>query len=257
MAQIPMECPRCKRWGSVPSNKINTPLTCKKCGAGFYLNPQGLAILGLPPGSRPDPAEAKKKKPEFGDVDFKVDVGALWRDLDPAQRQRFLGLAAAIVLIVGAGYLYASMPTTDYLTESALDVARAVADDNESRISSLAAEGTSEDATLWIKSVRARYGIRGSSDDFKMSASLMAGGGTSDKAQVLATLATNTPGVLGPPKSEAKSKGATSSADAVQVDTDMVPLNLYFLMDRRGHWRLDGSDTLKSFASQRKKPGAG
>ena len=70
MAMIPTECPKCGRWGQVPSNRLYVKLNCKKCQAPFYLNSDGLTVTGEPPAdksaqSRDEPKKKDKRTPAF------------------------------------------------------------------------------------------------------------------------------------------------------------------------------------------------
>src|SRR4051794_22207543 len=50
---IDLECPFCGRVGSVPREKANTKLVCKKCHMIFHMSPTGRALPGEPPVPRP------------------------------------------------------------------------------------------------------------------------------------------------------------------------------------------------------------
>jgi hypothetical protein len=45
---IPMACPSCGRRGSVPQDKINSRLHCKKCDAIFHMDVEGHVVMGEP-----------------------------------------------------------------------------------------------------------------------------------------------------------------------------------------------------------------
>src|SRR5436305_2036190 len=45
---IPMSCPNCGRRGSVPPDRLNTRMHCKKCDAVFHMDSSGKIMLGEP-----------------------------------------------------------------------------------------------------------------------------------------------------------------------------------------------------------------
>ncbi len=58
---IPMSCPNCGRRGSVPPDRLNTRMHCKKCDAVFYMDPSGKIVLG-----DPDAPKTRMAKPAAG-----------------------------------------------------------------------------------------------------------------------------------------------------------------------------------------------
>ncbi len=55
---IDLECPSCGRMGSVPNDKANSRMVCKKCHMVFHMTPTGRTMLGEPP----VPGKEKDKK---------------------------------------------------------------------------------------------------------------------------------------------------------------------------------------------------
>jgi ribosomal protein L37AE/L43A len=51
-AMIDLECPNCGRVGSIPQNKANDRLVCRKCHMVFHMGATGRAVLGEPPTSK-------------------------------------------------------------------------------------------------------------------------------------------------------------------------------------------------------------
>ena len=45
---IPMACPSCGRRGSIPHDKVNSRLHCKKCNAIFHMDAAGHVVMGEP-----------------------------------------------------------------------------------------------------------------------------------------------------------------------------------------------------------------
>src|SRR5437763_827255 len=48
ISMIDLACPNCGRAGSIPREKINTRLVCKKCHVAFHMNTAGRTLLGEP-----------------------------------------------------------------------------------------------------------------------------------------------------------------------------------------------------------------
>src|SRR5262249_14446595 len=81
VAMIALECPHCGGAGSVPREKVNTRLVCRKCHQIFHVTPTGRAMPGEPPVQKAaDPgkgrgtaaATAVKKKRESA-----IELGSL------------------------------------------------------------------------------------------------------------------------------------------------------------------------------------
>src|SRR5262245_33260266 len=125
MAQIPMECPKCKRWGSVPSNKINTTLRCRKCLSAFYLNSAGIAILGEAPLSQEE-VDAQKKAAKKKKKDVEVDFNFLedWKETFNQYRSRVLGFIALVAVVAAGASYYMNAARSDPIKERAVYVAR-------------------------------------------------------------------------------------------------------------------------------------
>src|SRR4051794_18316218 len=58
---VELACPNCGRGGSVPREKMNARMVCKKCHMVFHMNSAGRAVLGEP---RADPSKSGINKAE-------------------------------------------------------------------------------------------------------------------------------------------------------------------------------------------------
>src|SRR4051812_29590985 len=104
---IDLACPNCGRGGSIPREKINTRLVCKKCHIVFHMNTAGRTLLGEP---HIETAKADTRAPRDSyQIPSFEGLGNLRGSLPSvSSRSLLLGLAA---LIVGGGlYLFMARP---------------------------------------------------------------------------------------------------------------------------------------------------
>ena len=99
---IDLECPHCGRVGSVPRDKTNVRLLCKKCHMPFHLGPAGRAIPGDPPVAR-EKDHGHSHAQAHPAASTRVDTGAS----SSPRSVRELGLIGvlAALLICGGGFL--------------------------------------------------------------------------------------------------------------------------------------------------------
>jgi hypothetical protein len=239
MVMIPMECPKCGRRGTVPSNRLNTGFNCKSCNAPFYLNAAGDSILGEPPGERAAVAarqkEATKKKTEDG---FEFDLKGKVRELGEINKAPLLGGILGVAAILAVVYWFVGAPSVNPIVERAIYVAKAVADSDDVRIKAAASSETADDAGLWIAQARAVNKIRGNSRDYSIAAGVLDGAGSNSTASVVATLS----------RLSQSSPSSSSAGPTTSSDDQFVSLPMTFVKDSSGQWRLDGRQTLENTA---------
>jgi len=249
MVMIPMECPKCGRRGSVPSTRLNTPFNCKNCNAPFYLNTAGEAISGEPPvprearEKRTATATKAKRESEFG---FNFDLFSGLRDMPSGDRTKKLGMIAGFLAFIAALYYFITMPRTDPLLERGNYVAKAFADNDEVRIRAVAAKDTEEDAAIWLDKARSMLGMKGRARDFSVTTDVMSGGPREGGALLMATYNPLSPSAVQNPSAD--KKGSASDASGLQ----MLTVNMFFIPDDQGQWRLDGRQSLSSADAQMK-----
>jgi hypothetical protein len=245
MVMIPMECPKCGRRGSVPSNRLNVGLNCKSCNAPFYLNAAGEARLGEPNLAKGESRrDQKTEKQGERESRFDVDFFASFKDMSSGDRIRKLAILAGLIVIVSSAYLYATMPTTDPLLERGKYVAKAFLDKAADRLRAVAYKDTGEDAVLWMEKGRARLGIKGTSSDFLLSVEVFTGGISEGGALVYASLVPLSPDAVGPPVEDVAKKGKKDEQTAPISASLLVPMNLVLGAERQ--WQLDGRQSLST-----------
>ncbi|HEV3163164.1 MAG TPA: hypothetical protein VGZ22_03920 [Isosphaeraceae bacterium] len=262
MVMIPMECPKCGRRGSVPSNRINTSFKCKSCNAPFYMNGKGDAVLGEAP-IDPETArrrDADKKKKQQKEVEFSFDLGSLVRGQSPALRMRLLLIVAGVSAALLAVVLYFRMPSVDPLVERGQYVANAVVDNDTVRLKAVSTPETGEDTLLWLDKVRSLLGIKGAARDYKATASIMEGSSSGSYAVVIASLVplAGTEGSAETVQDPRATKFETISAapKTSASSTAMLSMTLYFVKDSQGTWRVDGRQTLTAVEPRKTNPKA-
>jgi hypothetical protein len=252
MVMIPMECPKCGRRGSVPSNRLNTPFNCKSCNAPFYLNMKGDAVLGEPMVVADKSARGKraatKEKTEL-DLSAIKDLFSGWRDMSSGDRIRKLSAVGVCLALIAGLYHYFTMDRTDPLVERGEYVAKAFADNDEVRVRAAAAVGTEEDAAIWLEKTRTMIGMKGRSGDFTVSTGIMSGSKKEGGAELLATYVPLNPSAVQAPAADTK---GGSSAESQAQRSQMLTVNIFFMVNPAGQWRLDGARSLSSTTTQQK-----
>lgn len=152
---IPMSCPSCGRRGTIPPDRLNTRMHCKKCDAVFYMDGGGKMVLGEPPSARAkDTAAAGKKgaKPKSKKDQNLDPIGELLRS--PVLKKIGIGLAGAVaLLLLGSSLMRALRPTVKGLVEFNEDAARAVVTKDVEALKRLAAPGTEADVAAWYDKI--------------------------------------------------------------------------------------------------------
>src|SRR5438132_12261010 len=98
---LDLSCPNCGRAGSIPREKINTRLICKKCHIVFHMNTAGRTLLGEPQIEVPKPAQAHPSYDKIqlpGSLQNLGDLRQNFADLN--LKAIAIGLA---VLVLGGG----------------------------------------------------------------------------------------------------------------------------------------------------------
>jgi hypothetical protein len=245
MVMIPMECPKCGRRGSVPSTRLNSPFNCKSCNAPFYLNTAGDAVLGDPPQAMDAHGKkvvtATKARAKAGSGVRLSDLMGGISDMPSGERTKKLSMIAVTLAFIAAIYYFVTLPRTDPLMERGMYVTKAFLDNDEVRIRAVASKDTEEDAALWLDKGRAMNGMKGNSNDFTYDAGIMSGGIKQGGAELLATMSPRTSSAVKAPE-----KGAAESTN------QMLTVNMFFIPDQEGQWRLDGRQSLSSVTTQMK-----
>lgn len=145
---IDLECPHCGRAGSLPREKANSRLVCKKCHTVFHMGPSGRALPGEPPAAKS--AENRHPAPNKD-----VDIDFEWPKLGEMNR----GLLGVLAVLLGLGTLYFGSSLfggfgSGSLTQIARQMAEAVEKGDVPKIQSFAEAESRAEAAQWYESVK-------------------------------------------------------------------------------------------------------
>ncbi|HEV3121918.1 MAG TPA: hypothetical protein VGY53_08455, partial [Isosphaeraceae bacterium] len=158
-------------------------------------------------------------------------------------RTKKLSAIAVFLAFIAGVYYFVTLPRTDPLLERGMYVTKAFLDNDEVRIRAVASKDTEEDAALWLEKGRAMNGMKGNANDFTYDTGIMSGGIKQGGAELMATLSPRTASAVAAPE-----KGAPAGP-AYQ----MLTVNMFFIPDQQGQWRLDGRQSLSSVTTQMKE----
>lgn len=262
---LPCCCPECGTEGRARMDQLGRQLSCKQCGARFYLDAGGDLVIGdrarvdSGRGSPWPAASYGRREPNF--VERLADRGSR----NPGPFAIALGAAA---LLVAIGWVLwtktgPAMPPT--LEGRATYAAEAFAHESRDRLRALATSGTARDVEAWLNLVRPRF-WQGKIRDVRITVSVAQQDGR--KATVRAHLAVpGGPDATDPPPAETSDSvvatkppphpaeggaGTKIAADGRQID-----LMMFWERSASGGWRLDGARTFKTAVRTRSWAQAG
>jgi hypothetical protein len=249
MAMIPMECPKCGRWGSVPSNRLYVKLNCKKCQAPFYMNSEGDAILGEPPADKVPHGKDAKAERKAKEKRESVDLIERFRDISPAERNKLaIGVGAVVVLCAGL-VAYARMPKGDVIRERALYVGAAIADGDRDRVKAASMPNTAGDVDKLFDVIAPKGSTPGHASDYQISADYSGGDPRQGAVGLMVTLMPRLP--PGANIGSAPDPRASKPKDgAAPTGLQMIMLQMQFVRDPNSNWRLDATTTLENAKSR-------
>lgn len=231
---IDLECPKCGGVGSVPNNKANARMVCRKCRAIFHMGPTGRTVLGEPPPegskeSRQAKVVAMPKAVNEGGIEFDLSF----------DKTKFL-ILAGLLAVLGIGYFVMNREV-EGLAEHAKLIAEAFANDNLEFLKKSASSGTADDV------VRAYDTIHPLIEDLKretVTNKLMVTVLVVDEnrrqrtGQVAAFFA--------PKAGDSRSEKIAAAAGTTTGKKSAAEITLNFNLDATGNWVLDGQRTLQS-----------
>jgi len=237
---IDLSCPNCGRAGSIPREKVNTRLVCKKCHIVFHMNTAGRTLLGEP---HVEPLKAEKRSHEGPHIPSLDQLGSLKDSLPVvSSKQLMIGLAA---LVVGGGiFLFVSRPGVT-LADRTKELAQRFAQDDLAYLKEVATSDTADDAVRWFD--RVHPVLMKNREQWKTKDADV-------QVMVAGEDARNRTGeahaYLYPAK--ASTHSAKVQGQLVEVDPTNQPaappvdLHLFWIRDGSGKWRLDGRMTYQS-----------
>lgn len=160
---IPMECPTCGRQGEVPLDRLNSKLTCKKCGTVFHMDATGHVVLG-------DPAAAALKMRSEAEIRRKEkDIDLRPSALLKAVPKGVWYTAAILTVLLGGGLVarrvVGSMGVPPDLAGRATYIGERFVDLRLDEIKELAKPDTLDDVQAWYDKVRPTLNYKGPRDE--------------------------------------------------------------------------------------------
>jgi hypothetical protein len=149
-----LECPSCGRVGTIPRDKANSRLVCKKCNAVFHMSPSGRAIPGEPP-LPSDKTQAPKPAavaPAVAESWEKPGVSLALPSLRLKPLPILLAILAAVA--VALGYSFISTIEPEPLGKKAQLAADALSAGNIETIKTLVPRENEGDVANWYGSVK-------------------------------------------------------------------------------------------------------
>jgi hypothetical protein len=230
---IDLECPSCGRVGSVPNEKANGRMVCKKCHMIFHMSPSGRTVLGEPPVSRG--AEQARAAKAAADTDG-IDWSALLSDVGNARMKILGGLLAVGVLVLV--YYFMAGGAGDQLQPKAQLAAGALVDDNVGYLKRISSADSAEDVDRLCQQLHPLLdGIKKESTGNKLLVTVLVTeeSRATGRGKVEAFFAA----VKGPSRTET----IAAEAGTVGKSKSSHELSLFWVWEG-GTWRFDAKQTL-------------
>lgn len=148
---IPMSCPSCGRRGTVPPDRLNTRMHCKKCDAVFHMDRSGKIVLGDPDDTARRAAKPKRAKRDTAPMDLSFG-GILAKTPTPVKLLLVVGAVVLIAFV--AGFRLPKFGVPKSLDNRILLVGEGFAYSAPGDIQKVAAPGTGGDLQQWYDKLR-------------------------------------------------------------------------------------------------------
>src|SRR4051812_28665952 len=145
---IDLACPKCGRAGSIPREKINTRLVCKKCHAAFHMNTAGRTLLGEPHAESARPEAGHQHHNDGPRMPSFEGLGGL-KDSLPTVSMRSLLLGVAAIVVGGGLFMIWSKPP-EPLADAVKLTAERFAEDDLAYLKQVASSDTVDDVVRWF-----------------------------------------------------------------------------------------------------------
>ena len=240
---LDMECPKCGRFGSVPNDKVNSRLVCKKCLTIFHLTPTGRAVPGEPPDHKYEGQHAPGAVPAHLQKRDAVDYMADFRDMGRAPVM--LGALAVCMIALGAIYFLGGDSRGDVLQIRAKSVADALERDNSDFVKANTTKDSLSDVIKWFDKVHpiiAEMTRESSTKEINDFVFVIEENPVSKIGQVEISYTIT--------RGSARTEEITSEAAAVaKSGRTSLTLPMYWVLDDSGKWLIDGAKTLAASAN--------
>ncbi|MHC5540625.1 hypothetical protein ACYOEI_20600 [Singulisphaera rosea] len=232
---IELACPKCGRGGSIPNQKINSRLVCKKCFVVFHMNTSGRTILGEPntevPKSETQTSTLSSRLPSADDF-------ANLKDSLTSFTPKQAGIAAGVVAVLGIGWMIFSQPP-ESLSDCTTATAIRFAADDLGYLKEIATKDTVDDIVRWFdavhpKLVKIRSQWKNKETEVRVMVIDENRKQRSGEAEAF----------VYPVGSAGSGTALASNAGASLGPVEPLELKLHWKLDK-GRWRLDGLRTFQ------------
>lgn len=175
---IPITCPTCGRKGTIPNERLNTRMHCKKCDAVFHMDKSGKVMLGEPGAAKPAkggppgkstgaktakaPPKKRQTDSEGSGLSEMLAMVPLW-----AKVAVLLGVLAVGVIASGVLTPPPTDPTLNYskykndIESRFLFAAHMFCDNNAGEIRKVTTGESQKDVQAWLDLVRPMFKFDG------------------------------------------------------------------------------------------------
>jgi hypothetical protein len=278
---IPLACPQCGRRGSIPADKMNSRLHCKKCDAVFHLDPLGHILLGEPGRAMAQPGgssgffgmaghgSGEYARTGSGGVatltatrpatSRRTELPGVWECLPKSLKAViFSGLVLVLAWACGVRLPFRGEPLPPTLEQRIGVVAEAFAYNEPASLRRVAVDGTQEDLNAWLAKLRPAAAIQASREPGSRVTYIhqfVSGGGQNDThARAMVFVVPPSSSLFDPDDQSAQS----AQTERIRRQSDAfapgpllngayaLPL-VWKVVD--GEWRLDGTACLQAAAN--------
>lgn len=244
---IELACPSCGRAGSIPREKINTRLICKKCHIAFHVNAAGRTLLGEPHVAPPKPEHHTLEALHLPSLPTFDGFDGL-KDGLPKISLRSLGIGVAAIAVLGGLVMFLTR-APESLADSARRTAERFANDDLAYLKQVATTETIDDVVRWFDAVhpqlvKSREQWKGREANIQVMVIGEDLRQRKGEAQAFIYPA-------GPAGHVAKIATAAEASTSVSSTTvQPIDLRLHWILDRDGTWRLDGAQTFQAASNE-------
>jgi hypothetical protein len=144
-----LECPNCGRIGTVPREKSDSRLVCRKCHTIFHLSPTGRVLLGEPP--QPVRREPEEKPRSVWDEE-EVESGFSLPELEITRAQ--LGFGVGAIGLLAIFYLFSMIDFSEKLAEKSNRMVAAFMSGDAATLKKFSTGESAEIIEQWYDSCR-------------------------------------------------------------------------------------------------------
>lgn len=236
---IDLACPKCGRAGSIPREKINQRLVCKKCLVVFHMNTAGRTLLGEP---QADTSKTDSHPHEGSHMPSFEGLGGL-KDNLPTVSGKSLLLGVAAIVVGGGLFMFMTKPP-ESLAERAKITAERFAQDDLAYLKEIASSDSIDDVVRWFDAVHPQFvknRAQWKSRDANVQVMIIGEDRRQRRGEAQAFIYP----AQGSSHSASIAKAADAATSSGEAPPPPVDLKLHWILES-GRWRLDGKQTLEA-----------